>query len=309
MSIKQKILSISSCLVICYLLLLTQIFAQNEIKITHANLGYSKLVFQDTNPRDANAAIFIWAETLKRNLYEQYHIRGELVPSIYNSTEELEAGLRRKEINILVITTPEYFVLKERYNLIPAIAGVLNESIYSQYVLLVRSDANIYNISDLKQKTIAQPKERSNPLVDIWLNNLLLKNKKPAKDIFFSNVKLDKKESNAVYSVFFKKADCTIVQRSTYNTLCTLNPQFKQSLKIIDASPDLVQHITVYRKDSDEEIIKLFLELAKTIHQTSEGQNIVRIFKSTKVIGITEKDLLSTKHLIDEYKKNIKSIK
>jgi ABC-type phosphate/phosphonate transport system substrate-binding protein len=297
-----------------FLLILTSFVSgqlSNE-KITQASqvrMGYSMLVFQDFNPQDANAAIFIWARALEKNLLAQHNVRGKLVSLIFNSMEEIETAMNKKEIDILAITTQEYFLLKEKFNLIPAFAGSINESIYTQYVLIVRNNSEINSLSDLKQKIIALLQEKSSPLMNIWLSNILFSNKKPRKNIYFGKIKIEEKESNAMYSVFFKKADCAIVQKSTYNTLCALNPQFKQSIKIIDTSPDLLLSLSVYRKEANGEWIKLFFEAAKTVNLTTEGQNILKIFKSNKTVEISENDLKSTKQLIDEFIKNNKNLK
>ncbi len=279
---------------------------QKDKNVTQVKLGYSDLAFQDTKPQDANAAIYVWAETLKKTLYADLNLKLDLTASIYYSLDELKAALNKNELDILVLTSQQYFDLKEKYNLIPSLAGIIDDSPFLEYVLLTRKDSNFNNISDLRGKTLAQPKEKFNPLIDIWLESLLKRKNGETKKTFFKTARIEEKEPNAVYSVFFKKADCAIIQKSVFNTLCTLNPQFNSSLKIIATSPELLNIVTVYRKSSEKKVLDILHSLGANIQKTPEGQNIIKLFKIKRLVEITDKDLTSTKKLIDEYYKSNK---
>lgn len=272
--------------------------------ITEIKMGYSILIFHETNPRDANAAILLWADALIKNFYERYRRNTGLIPSIYNSLSEIEEALKSKKIDMLILNSSEYFALKDKYNLVPAVAGVIEDNIFSQYILLVRNDSGINKISDLAKKNLSQPSDKYNPLLIKWLNKLLLDNNKPQRDAFFNKINFEENDSKAVYSLFFKKSDCTIVQKSVYNTLCTLNPQIGKSLKIIAASPNIVLSFASYRKDADTSSIKLFYEVAKTMNNSKEGSNIIKLFKTKRLIEITEKDLYETKQLFNSAQEN-----
>jgi hypothetical protein len=63
------------------------------------------LVFHDTKPQDANAAIYVWAETLKKNLYIDLKLKLDLTASIYNSLDEFKAALNKNELDILVLSS------------------------------------------------------------------------------------------------------------------------------------------------------------------------------------------------------------
>jgi ABC-type phosphate/phosphonate transport system substrate-binding protein len=278
-----------------------QMVKTRDNKTLLIKMGYSSVMLQDTKPADAKAAIYVWVEVIKKKILIDYNQISELVPYIYYSLAEMENALNRKEIDILGLTSTEYFALKDKYNLIPAIAGTIDDSFYTQYILITRLDSNIKEISDLHGRILAQAKDQFNPLINVWLYNILNKQKEPDKNKFFSKVKYEEKESNAVYSVYFKKADCTIIQKSVFNTICTLNPQFKNSFKILETSPDLILGLTVIRKNTDREVIDMYYKVAKNIHQTTEGQNIIKLFRTKKLLTITDKDLTSTKQLIDSY--------
>jgi ABC-type phosphate/phosphonate transport system substrate-binding protein len=274
---------------------------QNEKHKINIRIGYSSMMMQDVSLTDAKAAIYVWVETLKKNILQKYNLESELFHYVYYSQTEIENALKRNEIDFMGLSTLEYYSLKDKYNLEPMLAGIVDENIYSQYILLTRFDSNINNISDLRGKIFAQAKDQYNPLINVWLYNLLKNQKITDKKNYFSKIKYEDKEVSAAYSVYFKKADCAIIQKMVYNTVCTLNPQFKNSLRILETSPNLVLVMTAMKKNTDREVVDLVNKGVETLHLTTEGESIIKLFKAKKFIGISEKDLASTKQLIDSY--------
>lgn len=294
----KKIFLVILFLFSCFL----KLSAQNQKAskaITEIKMGYSIKVFHEANPRDANAAILLWADALIKNFYERYKRNTGLIPSIYNSLPEIESALQSKAIDMLILDSSEYFTLKDKYNLTPAVAGIIDDNIFSQYILLVRNESGINKFSDLTNKNLSQPSDKHNPLLTKWLDKLLIDNNKPTRDEFFNKIIFDETDAKAVYSLFFKKSDCAIVQKSVYNTLCALNPQIGKTLKIIDSSPNLVLSFASYRKDADTSSIKLFYDVAKNINSSKEGSNILKLFKTKRLVEITDKDLYETKQLLN----------
>ena len=300
----QKILLLVFVAIFMNYFLLAQGKGEDQQTATPIRLGYSTIIFQDSKPEDANAAIVVWAKVLQKNLLLEYNKKIEFIPHLYTSIEAMQGALQKKEVDILGITFPDYYALKEKFNLVPCIAGLIDENIYSQYVLLTRYDSGFNNLTNLSQKSLAQPNVNQNPFIDIWLSNLLSLQKKTTKKSFFNKVKIEDRESNAVYSVFFKKSDCAIVLKKTFDVICMLNPQIKKSVKIIETSPNLVLSFAVYRQEAEPSRVKLFIDGAKGAHLTSDGNNILKVFKVKKLIEISEKDLESTKHVMDLYYKN-----
>lgn len=270
-------------------------------------LGYSKVVFQEADPKDANAAFIVWAKVLQKDLLVRHNINTELTSVVYESLNSIEDALRKNDVDVLGLTAPEYFTLKDKYNLTPGLTGFIDDSIYSNYILVVRTDSGINDLSDLSQKNLVIPPARKNPFIDIWLTDLLASQKSTEKESFFRKIDVVEKETNAIYSVFFKKGDCSIVLKRTFDVVSSLNPQIQKSLKILAASPDLVIGLAAFKKDTDSSRVKSYLEVAKDAHKTPQGSNILKIFKSKKLVEINDMDLISTKQLIDSYNLIIKN--
>jgi ABC-type phosphate/phosphonate transport system substrate-binding protein len=295
-------------LAIIFLLLVyanTYLYSQSnnaaDEKIVNATIGISDLVLQDVKKEDANAAIYVWSQALKKELSLEVNQKYNLTSLIYNSVEEIESALNKNEVDVLTLTITDYFTLKEKYNLVPSLVGIVNNSPYSQYILLIHNDSNINNVSDLFQKNLIQPKDKYHPLIDMWINSLLPQKTKADIKSFFRKVIYADKQADAVYSVFFKKADCAIIQKNVFNTICLLNSQFKNSLKIIQTSPELLITVTASRKNCSEKVKELLNNIATNIFKTPSGRNIMNLFKQERLIEITDKELEGTKKLIDQY--------
>ena len=65
-------------------------------------------------------------------------------------------------------------------------------------------------------------------------------------------------------------------------------------------SPELLNIVTVYRKSSEKKVLDVLHSLGANIQKTHEGQNIIKLFKIKRLVEITDKDLTTTKKLIDE---------
>ncbi len=293
----KKVLTVYILLTIVFTKLNTA-HSNNENSTTKIIMGYSILVFLDTNPMDANAAIKIWADVLIKLFREKYNLNTELIASVFNSIEEIEEALKKKKVDMLILTSSEYFKLKDKYNLEPALAGIIEKDFYSQYILLTHNDSKIDKISQLSKKSIALPKDKLNPLLEKWINKVLAENKLPMRELFFNKINYEEKDINAIYSLFFKKTDCAIVQKNVFNTASELNPQIGKSLKIIAESPPVILSLATYRRDSDTMRVKLFYDVAKNINSVKEGTNILKLFRTTKLVQINEKDLESTQKLL-----------
>ncbi|MCX6170477.1 MAG: hypothetical protein NTX65_14120 [Ignavibacteriales bacterium] len=73
------------------------------------------------------------------------------------------------------------------------------------------------------------------------------------------------------------------------------------SLKVPETSPELIHGLTAIRKNTEQEVIDMFYKVAKNIHKTTEGHNIINFIRAQKLIEIKNKDLAGTKQLIDLY--------
>jgi ABC-type phosphate/phosphonate transport system substrate-binding protein len=279
----------------------------NSPQILH--LGYSNMVFQDIDPRDGNAALLAYAQQVEKRFFQKRGTKINLQTKIYSSLSDIKQALKLNEIDLLSVTTDQYFELLDEFELEPCLATVSYNNKFSQYILITSSKNDINNISDLKKKRIVLPKSSKGWLVEKWLNVKLARYKQSFMENFFSSVNYLDKETNAIYDIYFEKAECAVVRKSVFNILCELNPQLNKSIKILETSEPVISHMLAYRKGSDQYLIKSVVQESNELHLSKEGKLILEIFKSTMIEKITDIDLHSAKLITEEYNALIKKRK
>ena len=101
-----------------------------------------------------------------------------------------------------------------------------------RFLLLVRSNADIKGIPDLKGKKLTF--KFNEETGSLFLDTLLLRNRLPASGQFFAVLEPKRSFSQCVLSVFFGKADACIVEDLVYATMVELNPQLGKQLTILE---------------------------------------------------------------------------
>lgn len=263
-------------------------------------LGYTKYSFREVNPPDASAAVKVYAETLKDKIAKRVQRPANFTATIYETENKVEEALKSGKLDLLSLTAEEYFPLKKKVNIYPFLATTSGEDPFEQYVLIIRNDMEITRIANLAGKRLSIPNPNYNPMLKEWLFNYLMKNKMPDINETFKEIKIVEKESNAVYDVFFKNSDCTIIRKKVFSTLCELNPQLKNSLSITASSEPMVLILTAANSASDQELFSIILEEIKEFHLTLGGKNILNIFKAKRFIRVNENHLKSVKNILDE---------
>jgi ABC-type phosphate/phosphonate transport system substrate-binding protein len=121
---------------------------------------------------------------------------------------------------------------------------VINDQIKNRYVVLVRKDSGINQISQLKQKNIAYCTADA---VGVLFLRLQLKEKGLSNiDSFFNKMVIKKNPNLATSATFFKETDATIVLESDFLIASELNPQLLKQMTSIGTSPEYVTDILAF---------------------------------------------------------------
>lgn len=289
-------------IIILHMLMNNFVLGQNkneELRIL--NLGYSKMIFQDVDPRDGNAALIAYAQQIEKRFYKKESTRINLSAKIYTDLPEIKRALRKNEIDILSVPSDQYFELTKEFELEPCLTTVAYNNKFTQYILITSKKFNINNLSGLKGKSLLIPKSSKGWLVEKWLNLLLLKSNYNLMNDFFRQVKYQDKEASIIYDIHFGNAECGLVRKSVLTTLAEFNPQINNSIKIIETSEPVIAHLLAYRKSADASLINSVIKESNELHLSREGKLILEIFKSTKIEKITDDDLRSVKMILDGY--------
>ena len=265
-------------------------------------MGYSVSSFQEVNPTDAAAAISIYVASFRRNAEKIINKNITFDYSIFHSLEDIKRALNKNEVNLLSISISDYYDLKKTYRLIPFVASSNNNNAYEQYCIIVRKDLHVKNVVDLMQKKISLPQFQNHPLLEEWINSIIVENNLPPLQKMFSSLIYSEKESNTIYDVFFHRTDCGVSKKTVFDAACELNPQIKNQLEVVILSPLMILQISVLTENTESELKKMIHEVTENLQNTPEGRNILRIFKAKKFVDLKEADLESSLELIAKYR-------
>ena len=148
-----------------------------------------------------------------------------------------------------------------------------------------------------KKLLVGFPYEGDIPL--IWLDQILKKNKLNTREKFFQKIEYFDKALPSVLPVFFENADACLVSKNSFETICELNPQVRNTLTVIETSIPITIGIVALRKNiSNPEVKKHIIEAFLNLHNKVAAQQFLSVFKIEKVIEFKEEYLKSTYEIL-----------
>ena len=262
-------------------------------KTVRPSIAFQNKVVVETEIKDANSAIDYWIRTIAGRL------NAELIGKIYENLELLHKDFKNGLIDWAILAPNDYVQfmndIEAELGPVPLIEGKTKR----EYFLVVRSDSSISHIGDLKGKRMAWVTE--NDAGRIYVNTLLMQNKLPEIEDYF-DVCIDKRTfSQAILAVFFGQADACITNDKTFKTLGVLNPQIRERLKILAASPAYLHAVSIFKKNIDPKIKSDIENEVYNLNGTVEGKQILMLFRIDGMVPVHEPDLNPTIELMKEY--------
>lgn len=211
-------------------------------------VGYSLQLFIEIDVKDAAAATKLWTTEVgtQAGLRPENHM--------YDDVQKLIEDFRRGRIDIGTFSTLDYFQNESALRGDPAVVGLKNGKAVQRYVILVSADRKDVSMKSLKGLTLAITK--NDVLSNLFLNTVLLRERQPEMDRFFSTVLTKPKPSQTINAVYFGSADICVTTEQAFQTMVELNPQVGRKLKIVNVSPGLLQGVSIYRSSYPKDIRK-----------------------------------------------------
>jgi ABC-type phosphate/phosphonate transport system substrate-binding protein len=258
-------------------------------------LGVSQKTFVDVDIKDGAAALKIYAEELGRQF--GYDAQSK----VYTDVEAMVRDVQSGTLDMLSVTTMEYFRIRGRVDGEMGVVHVRGGRSTSRYLVLVRNDARILGVEDLKGKKLSVLK--GDELGRLFLNTLLLKQRFLEIAGFFSFVEERSKPSQAILSVFFGQTDACIVDDYAFTTMVELNPQVGTQLKVLASSPELYTSVCFFRRSCDEDLKQRARAMPRVLQETARGRQVFLLFKIEGILSIKESDLETTRKLVADYER------
>lgn len=242
-------------------------------------VGFSHVMFTDVNENDAKAAVEAWGQTIAKQL----GIPTDPEPLIFPNTPALLQALQAKSVDAVGITMLEYVALSREVSLAPLFVTYNSGRCREQYLLLVHRDSKLEHLSDLRGKNLVFHSNSRTCMVPPWLDTLLVNaENKPAAE-WLGKITQSPKLSHVVLPVFFHQIDACVATRAEFETMCELNPQIGQQLKILARSPEMVASLLCFRADYAPAFKEQLLAGLRDLHKTPAGLQILTVFQSEKI--------------------------
>jgi len=260
-------------------------------------VGFLQRQFADLDPRDAKAAIEVQCREISRSL----GLGPAPQVTIFSDMQSLSAAVRRGELELVTMPGIEYLKLRKTTPLIPSFVAADNSGLGTRYLIITSKDSGIRSFADLKGKTMLLPSLASHDLGQLWLDVLLLKAGKGARDSFFSQVKAPPRMFNAVIGVFLRQADAAVVTRAALDASRQLNPQLEAQLTILVESRNLNDVVLCLIPGSPEKFRnQLYKEIIRR-NDSRGGRQLHTIFHSSGVIPFNAASLEGLEELVNEH--------
>ena len=207
----------------------------------------------------------------------------------FTSVEELISNYSKNQLDMIVMSLPEYYENKDVLKKISKnywTATFSNEE-FNQFYLITQIDSNINSIKDISNKKISL--ELYDKVPEVWIKKLsLLQNKKSIESISSKIIK-ENKENTALLNVFFKKTDLAVVSSKTWDDMIKLNPSISKKLKIIEKSEkNNIPFIGFFHKNVEEKKINDFFRVTGNIEKSVRAEELMTLLKFKKFFKIDD---------------------
>jgi len=245
--------------------------------VEYLNVGYTKSLLSDVDFKDAQVAMNLWVKELSKADKNPLYPRSILI----NDLPSLIRAINAKEVDVLGLSCLDYFKIRDKVNLEPAMVVIIGGKPSKEFSLITRWDKSPRNVVDLRNtKLLVNDEKPGNGVPLMWLDTFLVKQGASSSRKFFASIKEVDKVSQAVLPVFFNQVDSCLVSRSGFETMAELNPQIGEQLAIVATSPGFVLGGVFFRKDFREDIKKLIMDTCMKFCTYPAGKQIVTLFKA-----------------------------
>jgi phosphonate ABC transporter substrate-binding protein len=296
----KRILKATICLGIIFLFQFNSIFAQasNESKRDTIHIVVSADIVENMNRTDVLAAMELWVGEMIQDVTP---LDPKISPTIAHSIDEINQKVKENKADILGLFSLDYIKYKSILPIRPVMVLQSGSEAGTRYVLITKKDTDIKLLSDLKSKRILTIMGREQEIVNEWLF-VKMKRENIANPLeIIEKFEEIEKQSKGIFSVFFDNADGCILRKNAYDSMCMLNPQLSESLKIFHESPPFLTQIYCVNNFSIKPEVQNTMNYIDDINRTKNGNKVLKLFKIVKVVGFEKKDLESLEKLWKDY--------
>ncbi len=243
-------------------------------------VGYSSNVFVDVDLAEAHAVAKAWTDQILKRKF----LNGTGENIIFPDTDSIEKAVRERSVDLLALVSNEYLHLKGRVPIQPAFVTASEGGFFHQIVLIVRRDAGIRKVGDLRRRQLAVSASQAKTLHTVWLETLLMPAGFRKAEDFFSSVKEVRGPSQAILPVFFRKADACLTTRQSFDLVCEMNPQVGRELRVLAQSADIAGGVVAFRSSYGATNKEKITRMLEKLDEDPQGRQLLKLFRLSRLV-------------------------
>lgn len=264
-------------------------------ELADLRFGMSQKLLVGVNQNDAKAAFLVWGNEILAAT--GFHLINQefILP-----TGRLQAGIRDGSLDLVVMTTPEYPLVRTHLDTTRIIS---DESGGEELLLLVKDGGPVTDFTQLHGRSLIIQDHPLTSMSMAWLSLSLWKEGLAGPDKLFRSITRNTKLSQVVLPVFFGQADACVTSRVAFATMTELNPQLARKLKVLVASPPIVNAFVACRKDYPGNLKQRLVNRLLELRAGVTTKQLLTLFQSTAYKAFDEDHLRPTLAMLDAFEK------
>jgi ABC-type phosphate/phosphonate transport system substrate-binding protein len=258
-------------------------------------LGITRNQISGIASRDVAISIDYWF----RLMSERKGSRNVPVTRIFEDLGEMEAALRRQELDMVFILARDYLALRDEISLEPVAITVGDGGELIRYAVYTRRKRGIRHLDQLRGGRIILDETEGATLGKLWFETLLLRMGIDPEE--FAVLEVVGRTSQAVLPVYFGQADACVTAVSSYETTARLNPDIDRALEVVDTSDDAAVGIVCYTDKMDPLHKPEITGALLAMHEDSYGRQILALFRRKRAIPFEPDQIRLVVELEDEH--------
>ena len=171
-------------------------------------------------------------------------------------------------------------------------------STYRGYIF-ARKDSNIKTVKDMKNKSLVLVDKATTAGYIFQLSYFKYYGINNIED-YFSRISYANSHDAAAWAVYAGEADIGGAKDNIYNSIMEEYPDFKEQMVVLGESPEVPSNGLAVRKDLNPAIKLRIKILLLSLHETPEGQEILKKFGAIKFIETSNDDYVVLYNMVKQ---------
>lgn len=262
-------------------------------------IAYLQDGLSDLQKTEKQVALKLWVEELPHK--GDYAVK--ILPVA--TMARLEALIKARTVNYAILNAVHYLKrhdqLKDYFER-NFMAIQRSTSLYEEYLVVTHGHKNINKFNQLIDKHLSIGKD--NPLMNFYLEYLVLKSGHPSPDHFFKKIKATSTASQAVLDIYFGNSDACIVPKHILDRAVALNPSIMDRLRIIHRSgANFIPVLVVGAKYNPASVKSGFSQSIESLQGAPGKQQIIDLFNIQAAVMIGPEKLTAMNSIYSEYQR------